>query len=1836
VFIFLKLLGKVMSREIVIVLGMHRSGTSLVTDIISKFGLNLGNKLIPPRNDNQKGFFEDSEIVQLNNDILNYLLIDWSSFRDIVTDPMFFFTDDLLSTFGYKAEELLSKKIKEESINLFKDPRFMILLPFWKAIFDRLKLNAKYVYVIRHPINVSKSLLVRDNLAKEEGIKLWFYYNLLCLMQINDDIYIVNYDSLFDDNNFQVVKSLINYININCDNATLLNILNESVSQTLRHNESNEEIEINIINELYNYFIKKTNSVVIKQDIKKWLDLNDVKIIEDVNSHICNNQLQNHQLYYDNGNGYEEEKSIIESSKDVAVNVSYKLNEDNSIKTLRFDPCDIPCLVIINSIKINNINYPIKNLKGNQILSNENYYFFNLKDANLQIENIKNNKIKVIEISFYLYNDIRLIKSYIHKSMNIIIDDKENLNKFKKLIDIYENKMIKSFSKEIKTNKDEMSGLVRKIESIDSGNRSLLKIEKQLLDYNRLIHKSSECINELIEINNHKIAEKDRQIQDKDQLSENLRNQIIQQEKIIAEKNLQLKGNKSLLEDKNNQIYILNNYLENQLDDLVKNERRKIVRKYKYRIVLRFFKRFLSFLTNPEGTIGYFKQYKAFKDSELFDEDYYLNNNSDLVLSWVNLIRHFILFGWKEGRNPSSSFDVKYYLKKYPDVNKQNINPLFHYLNKNKNEVRFRNKNEEDIDIIRNSHLFDNEFYLSTNNDVYESGEDPLTHYVCIGWKEGRDPSSGFSSTEYLLANPDVKSAEMNPLLHYILAGHREGRKLFIRTDRIAKEVNSINNEIKQNNFFENEQFCVSDTLKTKLQLVAIHLPQFHPIPENDSWWGKGFTEWTNVSKSRPMFPGHYQPQLPLEGFYDLRLVENLKRQVELAKSSGITGFCFYHYWFGGKKLLDKPVELFLENKNIDFDYCLCWANENWSRRWDGFDDDILIAQKHSEEDDIDFIKDISRHLIDSRYIKIEGKPLILVYRPGLLPDAKKTAVRWREYCKSEGIGEIYIAMVQGFNDYDPRKFGFDGAIEFPLLVPGQELVNEKMTLVENYSGRVHEFKTLVDKSNILSEQSYDLFHTVIPSWDNTARKGNKGTIYINSSPKIYEKWLRHSIEETIDVYNEDKRLVFINAWNEWAEGNHLEPDNNYGYAYLNATNRVVKSFEIDDTMRNFLFVSHDMSLGGAQIVLLSIMKWITKYQPQDNIFLLSDHPGELSSSFEAVSKVYYIDNHDGKKSKEGLLDYFGVKSFDLIYANSVASGKYFGLISKFDTPILSHFHELQKSIDVYASNVINEVINKSAHFIGCSDAVTDNLVKNYNIETSNIDTVYAFIDNPVPYSSDMTKLRKKLGIKKNARIILSIGIGLYWRKGADLFIETLIKLKESCNEEFTFLWIGSFDPYNNGDYGSWDSHLKKIKKYNLEKNCIFLETQSDIKPFLSLADIFYLPSREDPFPLVCLEAAGNSLPIICFDKAGGMPDFVKKGAGFVVPYLDTKKASVKIKYLIENKHKCNNLGNLAKELLLMNHITSVAAPFIYKSILNICDKKPLVSVIVPNYNYSKYLNERLNSIFNQTFKDFEVIILDDNSTDDSRDMIKKYKKDYDIRIAYNEINSGSVFAQWQKGVDLARGEYIWIAEADDSADPNFIESLLGSFDDPKVGISYCSSHVIDSESNVTKDFYKNCDFYSDVKIQDKWQSNYCSDGYEELSEGMAIKNTIPNVSGTIIRRDAFKHIDFDIAKKLKTGGDWYVYIAILANWKISYNSNSMNYHRRHNKSVIGKALIVSNQLIKDYAIIHNYILSIDRFNDLLPVLKNTVKKIINGLDGDNCAKVKVYNEIIDPKFKLK
>lgn len=350
--------------------------------------------------------------------------------------------------------------------------------------------------------------------------------------------------------------------------------------------------------------------------------------------------------------------------------------------------------------------------------------------------------------------------------------------------------------------------------------------------------------------------------------------------------------------------------------------------------------------------------------------------------------------------------------------------------------------------------------------------------------------------------------------------------------------------------------------LQSDVLLVAYYLTQFHPNPENDAWWGKGTTEWNNVNKAVPQFVGHYQPRRPGElGYYDLRIKDIFRRQIEIAKNYGVGAFCFYYYWFdGGKRLLEMPLNEFLADSSLDMPFFYCWANENWTRRFSGTNNDVLMGITPTVECYLNFMHDVSRDFNDERYLRIDGKPVLQVYRPSLIPEPERVLSEWRKIAREVCGCDVYLIAVQERDtNIDWAGVGFDAESEFqPKQIQHKcrNITHKVRPVRTDFGGTVYDYADLVENRRYVNpgSEGKKLYPAVMPMWDNTARRNHRGVIFHGSTPELYGRWLSDAVSYVRGRVDLDMKMVFINAWNEWGEGTYLEPDAYWGYAYLRAT----------------------------------------------------------------------------------------------------------------------------------------------------------------------------------------------------------------------------------------------------------------------------------------------------------------------------------------------------------------------------------------------------------------------------------------------------------------------------------------------------------------------------------------------------------------------------------------------------------------------------------------------------------------------------------------------------------
>jgi glycosyltransferase involved in cell wall biosynthesis len=1170
----------------------------------------------------------------------------------------------------------------------------------------------------------------------------------------------------------------------------------------------------------------------------------------------------------------------------------------------------------------------------------------------------------------------------------------------------------------------------------------------------------------------------------------------------------------------------------------------------------------------------------------LFNEEYYRATQPDVISGDLTLFEHFFHVGFAEGRRPNPYFDPVWYLEKYPDVREAGIQPLLHYVEYGDMEGRspslwfdtawYRQEYNIDSKEVALSHflkhlhshkynpvpVFDVRYYVSHNPDIVAAGVDPFIHFIDTGVFEGRNPSDAFDIKFYVNRYLNGAANE-NPFLHYLQ--HRndpgvEGRlpENEITIPRQARHFTRPGPD------FELLR-ALPESATRRAKLLAYYLPQFHAIPQNDAWWGTGFTEWTNVVRGMPRFAGHYQPRIPRDlGFYCLDSTEPLRRQVELAIAAGVHGFVFYYYWFNGRRLLEKPIDMFLDDATLDINFALMWANENWTRRWDGENNEILISQDYRDRDEELLLADFARHFADRRYIRLQGRPLLMIYRPGLIPDGPATFERWRQFFVDRFGENPIMVMAQGFKDTEPSAYGLDGAIEFPphKLTEGMaEITNEVEKLDPEFSGRVLRYDDVIRASLNEKPPAFPLIRTALPSWDNDARQPGAGTVITGSSPGKYQAWLSRLVSSAVENPFFGEAVVCVNAWNEWAEGAYLEPDQHYGAAYLNATSRAVAGIDYVSKHR-ILLVGHDANPHGSQELLFNIGRTLRRSFGVDVEYLLLDG-GPLTSRYEAIAKTTVVKD---EASLGSFLAAARANGFSSAIVNTTASAHIVKKATEQDIECVVLVHELPRLIhekDLTAG--AKTALNYATKVVFPAQSVRDDVLRALGAGvTSNLTVCPQGVYKPIDYSPEgAAAVRRTLAIGPSDRLVLGVGFADL-RKGFDLFIQLWRRLREQ-RAGIQFVWVGNL-------HDTLEEWLQaEIADASATRTFHVVGFTEAIGHYYSAADAFALTSREDPFPSVVLEALSAGAPVVAFDRSGGIPDMLREHkAGTVVPYGDVGAMAAALDLMLLDGPS-TRADRTARRRIIDSHFQWKT--YVGRLLEFAIPGNAKVSVAVPNYNYAHYLPDRLGSIFSQNHSVHEILVLDDCSTDNSLEVIHNVAADWnrEIQLVPNKRNSGSVFVQWRKAARLAKGEFIWIAEADDKADPNFLSHLCAPLvADPAIRFAFADSRVMDTRGSLVGDSYKS--YYATVEPAALTQSQVF-EGAEFVERYLSVKNLILNASAVVWRRDALlRALDRcqETLLTFKMAGDWRLYLEALLEpgARIAYEAEPLNVHRRHGQSV--------------------------------------------------------------------
>ncbi len=1158
--------------------------------------------------------------------------------------------------------------------------------------------------------------------------------------------------------------------------------------------------------------------------------------------------------------------------------------------------------------------------------------------------------------------------------------------------------------------------------------------------------------------------------------------------------------------------------------------------------------------------------------SGLFEGEWFAARNTDVAGGSHAGLVHWHRYGWQEDRWPNPYFDPAYYRSRNPG---STANPLLHYIRQGEAAGR------------RPVAHFDPAWYRARH--AVRPGELCLAHYLRHRLTGAVSPLAEFDAAFYLRENPDVAAAGMDPMEHYLVRGASEGRAPCPRFNpkrwggaglhanpllgllrwreeaRLDTGAPNIAEEVRRNTRpaagFETVQ-PLPPGLPRRAMLLAYYLPQFHPVPENDSWWGKGFTEWTSLGRALPRFAGHYQPRIPRDlGHYRLDGGDTLRRQAEMARGAGLHGFVFYFYWFNGRRLLEAPLEALLADRGIDLPFCLMWANENWSRRWDGSDQEVLITQDYRTRDEPALIAEFARHFADSRYIRLGGRPVLMVYRAQLIPDTAATVDRWRRLFRIAHGEDPLFVMAQSFGEHDPRPAGMDAAVEFPphKLTGRTPMITDALHVLDPaFDAEVYDYAAIARASVEEPEPAYPLIKTAAPGWDNDPRRQGAGTVLHGANPALYQAWLEDLIGFARRNPVEGEAIVCINAWNEWAEGAALEPDVHWGGAFLNSTGRAVAGLPAPGARTRILLVGHDGLVHGAQALLLRLGRALRANHGVDVAFLLLAG-GPLEAECRAVAPTVVA---NGPDQLDVLIRSARAAGCTAAILNTAASAGMAAMLECHQIPSVLLVHELPRLLrEKDLIGRLRDGMASARTVVFPAELVRDRCLEALGAMAAHAIILPQGIKAKQPASGARNAVRAGLHVPPGA--VLALGMGYAdLRKGFDLFLQVWRAMRDR-GAPVSFAWAGGIDPATEAHFGAEIAAAEATGSFR------FLGQRDDPADLLAAADVFLLTSREDPLPSVALEAMAVGTPVVAFEDTGGVPDLlVRFEAGISVPLGDVAamaRAVVAAAAGFSPKRK-QALAAAAQAAFRFEGYSAALLGLARPGLLP-------VSVVVPSCDYGRYMPSRLASIFAQTYPVREVIVLDDASTDDSVAAARQTAAAWGRRIEVVEQarRSGSVFRQWRRAAERATGDWLWIAEADDGADPAFLAAVAEAAGRaPDAAFAFSDSCAID-EGGVTlwpdhKAYYGPSVLAADAVFE----------GAAFLREHLAERNLILNVSSVLWRRAdllaALRRCEADLAH-FRVAGDWRVYAEVLARpgAQVAYVSRPLNHHRRHGASVTAR-----------------------------------------------------------------
>lgn len=1084
------------------------------------------------------------------------------------------------------------------------------------------------------------------------------------------------------------------------------------------------------------------------------------------------------------------------------------------------------------------------------------------------------------------------------------------------------------------------------------------------------------------------------------------------------------------------------------------------------------------------------------------------------------------------------------------------------------NETHNNVNDEAHIKLIRNSGLLD-ETYYSSNNPEFELS-DLVEDYYFLGFEKGLNPSFLFSTTYYLLNNHYVAENGVQPLVHYILSGEKEDRSPSIFVDveylkhQIEEEIDSTYlayfyvNEL-EHNLSAHPYFDCDYYLVTNPDVKESGTSPYHHFIAHGAFEGRSPREDIDFSAYISKYNINPKEEHPFRHF-----------------------ILFSGHPIAIKAKSDDDFERF-----IAADECEIPGIEP-----NGLDD--IKLESHSVEDCADenaLAISVPQHIIDViSHSEIFDADYYLSFVDDIAPYKDPiehyVAVGHAKLLDPSPLfsTKFYLssnADVKESNTNSLYHYAYAGEKEGrkpnPFFSPHEylelndDLVGIERSLLGHYCHcGIHEGRPIVKSTLTASTKEFAQDSATECISDEQLKLSFDADYYLTNNRDVREAGVDPQAHYNNSGEREGRKPNayfdpdFYRALNPDIRTTGLSPFEHYkahGF-YEGRQGQDPKTAIRSSAIKPLLFVGHDGVQAGSEVVLLEVVKWFYEHTSRRlKVLLLA--PGPVADQYVKYADVYVLP--ENRVDTPSQLLAFLKESFEFIYLNTVASGRFLNLVDDHQVnltgSIVTHIHEMEKILAEF-DDEMQLILDNTNLYISASPASSKTLIEKYEIPETLVTTVPAFI-NPVadvntPSITLRQQARDQFGIAHDAFVVVGCGT-LYWRKGADIFIETARIANSLTDSDIVFIWIG-----DGPDREELEGSLTEKDRQFIR----FIGNHRNANELTAMADVFYMSSREDPFPLVVLEAAQHAIPSVCFGEATGITEFVKYNSGIIVEKINPKKAGHAIVSYLDDPNLLLTHGNNAKEQLFSQYTSSIQNQKIFKAIYQKTDYTPALSVIIPYYNHELYLNERIDSIITQTNQDWEILALDDCSTDNSTTVVDEYKNEYRLHSYLNKENSGSPFKQWQKGIELAKSEFVWIAEGDDTADITFVNKLFTEFNDPMVNIVSARTEIINEHGEIQENALKP---YLDQAYPSKFAVNYKRDGYKEVNEQLGSMCTLVNASGLLIRKSAVNHSVLQEARKYKIAGDWLIYLDCLKHGKVAHNVETANYFRRHSASQVHK-----------------------------------------------------------------